>query len=55
MPVFLALAIAVPKNRPQALAYVTEFMEDATASGLVRRALNDAGFKDMPVAPPSAR
>ena len=49
------IAIAVPKDRPQALAYVTEFMEDATASGLVRRALNDAGFKDMPVAPPAAR
>jgi polar amino acid transport system substrate-binding protein len=47
------IAIAVPKNRPQALATVTAFMEDAKASGLVRRALDDAGFKDVPVAPPA--
>jgi polar amino acid transport system substrate-binding protein len=41
----------VPKNRPQALAAVTAFMKDAKASGLVRRALDDAGFKDATVAP----
>jgi polar amino acid transport system substrate-binding protein len=48
------IAIAVPKNRPQALAHVTAFMDDAKASGLVRRALDDAGFKDAPMAPPAA-
>ena len=48
------IAIAVPKNRPQALAYVTAFVEDAKVSGVVRRALDDAGFKDEPVAPPRA-
>jgi polar amino acid transport system substrate-binding protein len=47
------IAIAVPKNRPQALAAVTAFMEDAKASGLVRRALDAAGFKDATVAPPA--
>ncbi len=47
------IAIAVPKNRPQALATVTAFMEDAKASGLVRRALDAAGFKDAAVAPPA--
>ena len=47
------IAIAVPKNRPNALAYVTAFMEEAKASGLVRRALDDAGLKDFAVAPPS--
>ena len=31
------IAIAVPKGRPQALAYVTAFMERAKASGLVAR------------------
>jgi polar amino acid transport system substrate-binding protein len=46
------IAIAVPKNRPSALAYVTEFLEKAKASGVVRRALDRAGFKDDPVAPP---
>jgi polar amino acid transport system substrate-binding protein len=49
------IAIAVPKNRPQALAAVTAFMEDANASGLVRRALDAAGFRDAAVAPPAAR
>jgi polar amino acid transport system substrate-binding protein len=47
------IAVAVPKNRPQALAAVTAFMEDAKASGLVRRALDAAGFKDATVAPPA--
>jgi hypothetical protein len=45
------VAVAVPKNRPAALAYVTEFIEAAKASGVVRRALDDAGFEDIPVAP----
>jgi polar amino acid transport system substrate-binding protein len=45
------IAVAVPKNRPQALAAVTEFMEEAKRSGVVRRALDDAGYKDAAVAP----
>jgi polar amino acid transport system substrate-binding protein len=45
------IAIAVPKERQAALAYVTTFMEEAKANGLVRRALDAAGFKDDPVAP----
>jgi polar amino acid transport system substrate-binding protein len=47
------IAIAVPKNRPKALAYATDFMEDAKTSGLVRRALDNAGLEDLAVAPPS--
>jgi polar amino acid transport system substrate-binding protein len=47
------IAIAVPSNKPDALAYVTAFMEDAKKSGLVRRALDNAGFKEEPVAPPT--
>jgi polar amino acid transport system substrate-binding protein len=49
------IAIAVPKNRPNALAYATAFMENAKASGMVRRALDDAGLIDLVVAPPSAK
>jgi polar amino acid transport system substrate-binding protein len=45
------IAIAVPKGRPQALAYVTEFMERAKASGLVRRAMDRAGMQALDVAP----
>jgi polar amino acid transport system substrate-binding protein len=47
------IAIAVPKNRPNALAYVSAFLENAKASGSVRRALDRAGFREEPVAPPA--
>lgn len=49
------IAIAVPKNHPNALAYATSFTEDAKASGMVRRAFEDAGLNDLVVAPPSAQ
>jgi len=45
------IAIAVAKGRPGALAYVSAFLERAKASGSVRRALDQAGFRDQPVAP----
>ncbi|HEX4411889.1 MAG TPA: transporter substrate-binding domain-containing protein [Xanthobacteraceae bacterium] len=45
------IAIAIPPNRPEALSYVTAFMDDAKKNGIVRRALDAAGFKDEPVAP----
>jgi polar amino acid transport system substrate-binding protein len=48
-------AIAVQKNRPNALAYVTDFLENAKASGVVRRAFDNAGATTMDVAPPSPR
>jgi polar amino acid transport system substrate-binding protein len=50
-----SIAIAVPKNRPNALAYATAFMENAKASGIVRRAFDNAGLNDLVVAPPSAQ
>ena len=46
----IGIAIAVAKNKPLALAAVTEFMNDAKRSGTVRKALDSAGFED-PVAP----
>jgi polar amino acid transport system substrate-binding protein len=45
------VAIAVPKGKPAALAYVSAFAEDAKASGLVRRALDSNGMKSSVVAP----
>ena len=48
-------SLAVAKSRPAALAWVTAFMEDAKASGVVRRALDAAGLRDEPVAPPEPR
>ena len=46
----IGIAIAVAKGKPAALAAVTEFMEDAKKTDVVRRALDKAGFED-PVAP----
>lgn len=45
------IAIAVPKGRPNALAYVTQFMQEAKASGAVRRAMDRAGMQDLAVVP----
>jgi polar amino acid transport system substrate-binding protein len=44
-------SIAVPKGKAQSLAIVTEFIEEAKASGLVRRALDEMGLKASQVAP----
>ena len=46
------IAIAVPKGHPEALAYVTKFIEEAKASGSVRRAMDRAGMGNLAVAPP---
>jgi len=45
------IAVAVPKGRPGALRLVSELLADVKMSGLVRRALDAAGFKDAAVAP----
>ena len=48
------IGIAVPKNRPEALAYVTAFLQDAKASGVVRNAFDAAGLDSLAVAPAAA-
>ena len=45
------VAVAVPKGRPEALAFVTAFVENAKFTGSVRRALDGAGLKEAEVAP----
>jgi polar amino acid transport system substrate-binding protein len=45
------IAVAVPKGRPTALKIASGLIEDAKKSGLLRRALDAAGFKDAEVAP----
>jgi polar amino acid transport system substrate-binding protein len=50
-----ATAVAVPKGRPAALAYLQQFIEEGKADGTVRRALDGAGFRDLAVAPPEPR
>jgi polar amino acid transport system substrate-binding protein len=44
-------AICVPKDRPAALAFVSDFIEEAKASGLVRKALDEMGLKSSQIAP----
>jgi len=44
-------AVCVPKGKPAALSFVSEFIEEAKASGLVRSALDDMGLKSSIVAP----
>ena len=45
------IAVAVPKNRPAALKLASELLGTAKTSGVVRRALDRAGFADAEVAP----
>ncbi|MGA8422170.1 MAG: transporter substrate-binding domain-containing protein [Pseudolabrys sp.] len=47
----LSTAVAVPKGKMEALAYVSQFIEDAKASGLVRKAFDDMDLKNSQVAP----
>jgi polar amino acid transport system substrate-binding protein len=44
-------SVAVTKGKPEALAYVSAFIEEAKASGFVRRAFDDIGLKSEQVAP----
>ncbi len=50
---FLAaeLAFALPKGRPGALKYVSDFLEKAKKSGLVKEAVETAGLRGVNVAP----
>lgn len=45
------IAVAVPKGRAAALKVASGLLEDAKKSGIVRRALDAAGFNDAVVAP----
>lgn len=45
------IAVAVPKGRPAALKIVSELLEDAKRSGLVRRAFDNAGLPTLDVPP----
>ena len=44
-------AVAVPKGKAAALAYASRFIQEAKRDGTVRRALDNAGLKNAPVAP----
>ncbi len=42
-------AVAVPLNHPLALAFVTNFMTEATADGTLRKGFDGNGLKDAPI------
>jgi polar amino acid transport system substrate-binding protein len=44
-------AVAVPKGKPDALAYVGAFIEEAKAAGLVRKAFDAMNLQNSQVAP----
>jgi len=44
-------AVAVPKGKPDALAFVSQFIEEAKASGLVRKSFDAMNLKNSQVAP----
>lgn len=44
-------AVAIPKGREAAMAYVRRFMEEAKAGGLVKGAVERAGLRGVVVAP----
>jgi polar amino acid transport system substrate-binding protein len=46
------LAMAVPKGEAGRLAYISEFIEEAKATGLVQRAIERGGLRGVHVAPP---
>jgi polar amino acid transport system substrate-binding protein len=49
------VAVAVPKNKPAALVYASAFVEEAKASGMVRRWLDNVGMQTSVVAPPGVK
>jgi polar amino acid transport system substrate-binding protein len=46
------LAMAIAGGQAGRLAYITAFVEEAKASGLVQRAIDEAGQRGIRVAPP---
>jgi len=49
------MAMAVAKGRAGLLAYVSEFVEQAKASGLAQRAVERSGLRGLHVAPPASK
>lgn len=47
----VGIGVAVPKGRPGALKLVSGLLQDAKKDGVVRRALDAAGFIDAEIAP----
>ena len=49
------LAMVIPKGQPGRHAYISEFIEEAKASGMVKQAVERAGLRGIQVAPAGSR
>ena len=49
------MSIALPKGRPAAPAYVSEFVEQSKQSGTVQRAIDESKLRGVTVAPAAAK
>ncbi|HXF87704.1 MAG TPA: transporter substrate-binding domain-containing protein [Xanthobacteraceae bacterium] len=49
------VAVAMPKNRPAALAFASAYVEEAKATGYVRQSLDRLGMQSTAVAPAGAK
>jgi len=47
----ISSAASVPKGHPERLAYISEFIEEAKASGLMKNMIEHAGLRGVQVAP----
>lgn len=47
----VGVAIGIQKNKPAALAYVKEFVDEAKKDGTVRKAFDRAGLQSLAIAP----
>jgi polar amino acid transport system substrate-binding protein len=46
--------VGTPKGRDAGFAYLRAFVEDAKASGMVARSIQNTGYRGVSVAPPAA-
>jgi hypothetical protein len=42
-------AVAVPLNQPQSLAFAKKFITEALSNGVMRKAYDNNGLKDLPI------
>src|SRR2546429_9357300 len=48
----ILVAMVVPKGHAGRIAYISDFIEEAKASGLMQRAIERSGLRGVEVAPP---
>jgi polar amino acid transport system substrate-binding protein len=49
----IAFVAMVPKGKADHIAYVSDFIEEAKATGLIKQTIDQANLRGLQVAPPS--